>query len=157
MTVDTPFMERGEIYLREPRESDVDGPWYAWLNDPEVTRYQDKGIFPNTREKQRAYMQSASSSSSDVLLAIVHRETGTHIGNVGLHDIDWVHRSAQLGIMIGSKDFWGRGYGRDVWNMITEYGFRSDILITLIANRWTLINLVPLNLPLDSRGKVITV
>ncbi len=40
-----------------------------------------------------------------------------------MHNIDWVHRSADLGIVIGNKDMWGKGYGKLAWNMITYYGF----------------------------------
>jgi ribosomal-protein-alanine N-acetyltransferase len=117
------FIDGGPIYLRPPEERDLEGNWYSWLNDPEVTRYQNKGIFPNTPEKQKAYFQSMMVSRNDVILAIVERESDEHIGSAGLHAIDWVHRSAELGIVIGEKRFWGRGYGKIAWNMITWYGF----------------------------------
>ena len=111
-----------KIYLRVPTEKDLEGNWYDWLNDSDVTKYQNKGIFYNTRDMQREYFQKMMNSKNDVLFAIIDRETNTHIGCVGLHDIDWVHRSANLGIIIGEKYFWGKGYGKKVWNMITYYG-----------------------------------
>jgi len=117
------FIDGGPIFLRAPEEKDLEGNWYRWLNDPEVTRFQNKGIFPNTREKQRTYYQSMMDSRSDVLLAIVEKDSGEHIGSVGLHSIDWVHRSAELGILIGERQYWGRGYGKLAWGMITWYGF----------------------------------
>ncbi len=122
--MDTPFLEGTDIYLREVRAEDADGPWYAWLNDAEVTRYQNKGIFPNTREATRAYLERIRASSTDVLLAICLRADGTHIGCTGLHHIDWVHRSAELGIVIGEREHWGKGYGREAWRLVTAYGFR---------------------------------
>jgi RimJ/RimL family protein N-acetyltransferase len=51
-----------------------------------------------------------------------------------LHKIDWVHRSAELGIVIGDKDFWGKGYGKQAWAMITEYGLNTLNLHRIYAH-----------------------
>ena len=122
--MDIPFVRAKDFYLRELRASDLDGPWYAWFNDAEVTRHQNKKIFPNTREKQRTYYEALLSSDKDVVLAIVDEKTKKHIGNVGLHKIDWIHRSAELGIVLGNKAFWGRKIGKRAWALITAYGFQ---------------------------------
>ena len=115
------FIDGGEIYLRLPSVEDLGGRWHEWLNDPVVTLHQNKGIFPNTRERQREYVEKMAASENDVLLAVVTREGDRHIGCVGLHRIDWVHRSAELGIVIGEKDCWGRGYGKLAWMLMTVW------------------------------------
>ncbi len=120
---DVKFINGNGIFLRELRFSDLTGPWYSWLNDSEVTIFQNKGIFPNSIEKQTQYFESLINNNHDIVLAIIEEETNKHIGCVGLHKIDWVHRSAELGIVIGDKDVWGRKYGKQAWNLITEYGF----------------------------------
>jgi ribosomal-protein-alanine N-acetyltransferase len=112
-----------DFYLRGLRESDLDGRWAEWFNDPVVTKYQNKGYYPNTREKQRAYYESVVTSRTDVVLAIIDRKKGTHIGNVGLHHIEPIHRTAVLGIVIGEPSAWGRGIGARSWRAITAYGF----------------------------------
>jgi len=121
--MDTPFLEGDGINLRELRETDLEGSWYKWFNDSVVTKYQNKKIFPNTRENQKKYYSYLQSSNADVVMAIVDEETNKHLGNVGLHKIDWVHRSAELGIVIGEKEFYGKKYGKQAWKLITEYGF----------------------------------
>lgn len=120
------FLEGKKIYLRAPEEKDLKGGWYRWFNDWEVTKYQNKGIIPNTRQRQREYFYSIMKSKNDVLFAIIDKKSGKHIGCVGLHKIDWVHRSAELGIVIGEKKFWGKGCGKDAWRLVTLYGF--DVL-----------------------------
>jgi RimJ/RimL family protein N-acetyltransferase len=122
--MEIPFLEGDGFILRELRENDLEGNWYNWFNDSRVTTYQDKKIFPNTREKQRKYFEMLTESNSDVVMAIVDIGTNTHIGNVGLHNIDWVHRSAELGIVIGETEFYGKKYGKQAWHLITEYGFK---------------------------------
>ena len=117
------FIQGEGIYFRELRRSDLDGDWYKWLNNPIITAYQNKGIFPNTFEKQLDYFNKVNSSKNDVVLAIIENSSEKHIGNVGLHKIDWVHRSAELGILIGDKSSWGKKYGKKAWELITNYGF----------------------------------
>jgi ribosomal-protein-alanine N-acetyltransferase len=112
-----------DFYLRGLRASDLEGRWAEWFNDPIVTRFQAKGYQPNTREKQRQYFEQLSTSRTDVVLAIVDRATDLHVGNVGLHQIDTLHRTAVLGIVLGERQAWGRGIGRRAWRAITDYGF----------------------------------
>lgn len=112
------------FYLRPLRATDLNGGWPAWFNDSEVTRYQAKGFYPNTYEGQKKYYDSLIESRTDVVLAIVDRVSDRHIGNVGLHQIDYVHRTAVLGIVIGERDAWGRGIGARSWHAITSYGFK---------------------------------
>jgi len=120
-----PFIDGNDFYLRELKESDLDGNWYSWFNDSMITKYQDKKIFPNSIEKQREYYETLKSGNSDVVFAIVDKETTKHIGNVGLHKIDWIHRSAELGIVVGEVDFHGKKYGKQAWKLITEYGYHT--------------------------------
>lgn len=117
------YYQDDDFYLRGLRASDLDGRWPEWFNDPDVTKYQAKGYHPNTREKQQAYFDQLASSRSDVVLAIVSRVNDQHIGNVGLHHIDPLHRTAVIGIVIGEKSAWGKGIGARAWRAITDYGF----------------------------------
>lgn len=114
-----------DFYFRQLRESDLDGRWPDWFNDPQVTRFQAKGYEVNTKDKQRAYFDQIAASTSDFVLAIVDRATDLHVGNVGLHRIDPIHRTAVLGIVIGETQAWGRGIGRRSWQAITNYGFEK--------------------------------
>ncbi len=119
------FISGNRMYLRGLTERDLEGDWYRWFNDVEVTYFQDKGYFPNTLEKQTVYYETIKNSNSDVVLAIIDATTDKHIGNVGLHQISWIHRTAELGIVIGEKEFWGKGFGKQAWRLITQYGFET--------------------------------
>ncbi len=120
------FIDGNGFYLRELKLSDVEeGNWHAWFNNPEITVFQNKGIFPNTREKQKQYFDYLATSNHDVVLAIIDKSSGMHIGNVGLHQIDWVHSSAELGIVIGEKEAWGKKIGKEAWQLITNYGLNT--------------------------------
>ncbi|CAN5569287.1 GNAT family protein [soil metagenome] len=48
---------------------------------------------------------------------------GKFIGDIGLFHLDRISGTAEVGIGIGDRDYWGRGYGRDAMSLIVEYGF----------------------------------
>lgn len=45
------------------------------------------------------------------------------IGDIGLYVANWPGRDAFVGLGIGERDFWGRGYGTDAMNLILRYAF----------------------------------
>jgi RimJ/RimL family protein N-acetyltransferase len=46
------------------------------------------------------------------------------IGQCLLHRFDHAARTCALGITIGDRDYWGRGYGREAVNLLLKYAFR---------------------------------
>lgn len=45
------------------------------------------------------------------------------LGDIGLSVVNWMSRDAFVGLGIGERDFWGRGYGTDVMKVILRYAF----------------------------------
>lgn len=45
------------------------------------------------------------------------------IGQCALFDINATARTAQLGIAIGDRSYWGKRYGREAVNLLLEYAF----------------------------------
>ncbi len=45
------------------------------------------------------------------------------IGIVSLRVHSWTHSDAWLGIMVGERDYWGKGYGTDAVRLILHFGF----------------------------------
>jgi RimJ/RimL family protein N-acetyltransferase len=114
-------------------ESDINEDYLGWLNDHEVTRYLETGKFPSTPQAMRRYLEHFQSSTSDLLFAIIDRETDLHIGNVTLNHINWIHRTADTGLMIGRRDFWGKGYAFEAWSLLIQYAFERLGLRKIIA------------------------
>jgi len=53
---------------------------------------------------------------------------GTLIGDTGLFHLDQVSGTAEVGIGIGDRDYWSRGYGREALNLIVDFGFQVQNL-----------------------------
>jgi len=108
----------GAICIRPLTKRHINSRYLKWLNDTNVTR------FLSTRKASSKdlinFYKKAKASNNSVIFAIELR--GRHIGNVKL-DIDWRHNHASLGIMIGDKLQWGKGYGSRAVRLASEYCF----------------------------------
>jgi RimJ/RimL family protein N-acetyltransferase len=51
---------------------------------------------------------------------------GLFIGDCGLFNVDLRSGTAEVGIGIGDRDYWGRGYGREALRLLVDYGFRMQ-------------------------------
>jgi [ribosomal protein S5]-alanine N-acetyltransferase len=114
-----------QVCLRPLERSDLNHSYLAWLNDPDVTRYMESGTFPTTMQDLETFYAEVTGSRSQVIFAITDSESGRHIGNVKLGPIQWVHRRASLGILIGDKTYWGKGVGTEAMRLGIEYGFQK--------------------------------
>lgn len=118
-----PFLIGHKIYLRPLEPSDLEGAYLDWLNDYEVTRFLETGRFPATTDLLQQYVEHVARAPENVMLAIVEKATGTHVGNIKLGPIQWIHRRADLGLMVGDKTRWGHGYGREAVELMLGYAF----------------------------------
>ena len=62
-----------------------------------------------------------------------------HIGNCTYYGIDRTKGEAELGIMIGNRDYWDKGYGTDAVTTLVDYILRRTklnriYLKTLVSN-----------------------
>jgi len=96
-----------------------------WMNDGEVRQFLLDARYPISRAEEEKWMEANQGSSfRHVRLAIETRE-GQHIGNMDLRHTSPEHRRAELGIMIGEKDCWGRGYGTDAIRRLLRFAFEE--------------------------------
>lgn len=121
--MDASFVDGDRLYFRGLTGKDVDGPYMGWLNDWKVTRHLMTGRFPESRESLETYVRAKEASPNDVLLAVILKEDDRHIGNVKIGPINWIHRFSEMGIIIGARDVWGKGYGSEAVRLATTYAF----------------------------------
>lgn len=119
----TAMLTGERIILRPLRESDADGAYPGWLNDPETTAGNSHGVYPYTREQALEYIRMAQAARDVLALAVVVREGGVHIGNVALQGIHPLYRSAELAILLGERASRGRGYGLEAARLLCRHGF----------------------------------
>ena len=46
-----------------------------------------------------------------------------HIGNISLQNINLLSRNAELAILLGDKNYWGKGYSKEASKILVNHGF----------------------------------
>jgi RimJ/RimL family protein N-acetyltransferase len=118
------FLTGEHVYLRPFEEKDIEC-WHKWFNDPEVTLWMERGFFPNNPEKQKEHLKHISKSETDLQLAIVAKEGDRLIGTIGLHMIDFRNSRADVSILIGDRDYWGKGLAAEAIGLMTRHAFQK--------------------------------
>ncbi len=116
------FLEGERVVFRPYNEDDLD-LIFVWFNDPVVTYYMFTGQRPQTKGALRDAMEKDVQSEKNVVFTVIDKESQEAVGVVGLYDIHPTAHKAEMRIIIGNKNFWGKGYGTEITELITYYGF----------------------------------
>ena len=95
-----------------------------WMNDFQVTDYTGRTSQITTYASEKEYLENAEKDTNKITFNIVSLEDDKLVGTVGLQSINWIEKSAVLGIFIGDNDFRNNGYGTEAIRLVLEYGFR---------------------------------
>ena len=97
-----------------------------WFNDPEVRRYLLMYMPMSLAEEEKWFEEQLQKRDSRIFaIEAIDGDQPVHIGNIGIHDIDWKNRMTEVGIAIGEKDYWGRGYGSDALKTLLHFAFQE--------------------------------
>lgn len=119
------FIEGKQIYLRPLESEDANGGYPQWLNNFEVCQGNSHHVYPYTHKKALDYIECTACSEKALILAIALRDSNKHIGNIALQQINWIYRTAELAILLGEKEHWGKGYGLEASLLLLAHGFSA--------------------------------
>ncbi|MGN0028037.1 GNAT family N-acetyltransferase [uncultured Clostridium sp.] len=120
-------MYRGKLVkLRAYREEDIERA-VEFINDEETKKFLDTAIpFPITKWQEEEWIKSRKSNKDFTYdFAIEDLETGKYIGGCSINHCDVKNRNCTIGIMLGDKDYWGRGYGSDALKVLIKFIFEE--------------------------------
>jgi RimJ/RimL family protein N-acetyltransferase len=114
-----------KVYLRALELSDVE-KLVKWRNDLEVTSSLGGNTFFISKFRETEWVKNAIlNDDRNIKLAICLKENDEYIGNVNLSAINWINRSAEYSIMIGDKNQWSKGLGKEATLLILKYAFQE--------------------------------
>ena len=114
-----------KIYLRPLAKKDINTKYLSWLNNPEVIKYMEVRFHPPKLKDLKNFYEKIKDSKNNKMFAIITKVKREHIGNIKLGNINMDHKYADLGIMIGEKKYWGRGYGQEACRLLLECAFKE--------------------------------
>lgn len=119
-----PFIIGDKIYLRGLEAEDL--PMLCgWINDAEVTRYMFMGDKPANLDLLREQLSEDLRKTDQAVFAVVDKKSDEFIGTCGLYRINWISRSAEYRIFLGSKENWNKGIGTEIAEHMVKYGFEK--------------------------------
>lgn len=119
------FLRGKRLTLRQLTETDIDGNYCKWLNDPDIVRHNSHGRFPMTVEKLKKFVLDVQQSQNALVLAIVDIESNTHIGNISLQAINWIDRNSEIAFLLGESSFHGKGIMHEAGKLLIDHAFKS--------------------------------
>jgi RimJ/RimL family protein N-acetyltransferase len=94
-----------------------------WFNDPKVRRFLNMRYPLSMTEEEKWWARRLEGGMENDPIFAIEAEDGTHIGNIGLHNLERENRRAMLGIAIGEVAYWSRGYGSDAIQAMLGWAF----------------------------------
>jgi len=96
--------------------------YLQWLSDPLVNQYLEiRHNVPGSLRDLRDFVRSVNASDNTLMLGIFASGDNLHIGNIKVGPIDWIHRRADIGFLIGDKQFWGQGIATASIKLLTQH------------------------------------
>lgn len=120
--MDTPILQGEKIFLRRLTEDDASEDYVRWMNDPEINQYLESRFYTHTIESTKAFIRSVT-NDSNYQFGIFDKATSKHIGNIKIGSINAYHRFADIGFLIGEKEYWGKGIATEAIRLATDFGF----------------------------------
>ena len=115
----------GRVILRDKRSDDAEND-YRWRSDPELARLD--AAIPLTMSFER-YLKLFEDQMKYPTPGSHHYSIDTlddrFIGNCMYYDMDTVNLEAELGIVIGDRDYWSDGYGYDAVTTLLDHMFNT--------------------------------
>ena len=119
MKTQLPDVELRELILEDAEDR------YSWCLDKEVTKHLNmpEKYPPFSLAETKKWIEMCIHKTNSYEQKAIMDEAGKHIGWVDLKNIDLLNKHAELGIAIGDKNFWGKGYGLAAMEKMLEFGF----------------------------------
>lgn len=120
-------MLKGDLITLRPIRFEDWEKTINWRNDMLIKNSTMSHPFPITDEQERQWYRKKLDGydNSFIPFAINENKSEEMVGYMNLISIDWVNRHCYVGGAIGSKDNFGKGYGREAVSLLLNYAFKS--------------------------------
>jgi len=114
------------VTLRELTLDDAEDR-YQWCLDREVTKHLNmpEKYPPFSQEETLAWIDMCIKRTNGYEQKAIMTKEGKHIGWIDLKNIDRLNKHAELGVAIGDKTYWGRGFGLAAMREMLQWGYQE--------------------------------
>ena len=120
MTSHANIISKGSsVTLCYMRPEYITDQYVGWLNDPDVVKYSNQRFQLHTLKSCMSYLNSFV-DTTNYFLAIMENHSGVICGSITAY-LNIYHNTADLGLMVGDRSLWGRGYGLEAWELLMRH------------------------------------
>ena len=133
----THLIQGERVFLRSIEKSDAT-LIHRWRSDAEVAALASIAMpmsLAQVEQRTERYAENIGDERYDFIICLLADERP--IGTAMLFELDRLNGSAELGIFIGEKEEWGKGYGTDAVNALVDFGFGSLRFERIWLEVWT--------------------
>ncbi len=115
-----------DLVVPNERAIEVDG-WHNWFNDQALTRNMEQGMFPNSPERQRRFLEDLRGSKTRIALLIRPKGAREIAGICSLSNISFVTRQADFAMVVARRSggFRSNFFGMEAKCLMTEHAFET--------------------------------
>jgi RimJ/RimL family protein N-acetyltransferase len=95
-----------------------------WLADPEVVRFSEQRWRTHTLASCRGYWESFAGTPNEFWAIVAKDPALGHVGNLNAY-VEERHGVADVGILLGERAVWGKGYGTEAWVAVMRHLFET--------------------------------
>lgn len=114
-------LEGKRIYL-SPISIDDASLYTKWMNDKKITDGLNSTCKVINEEGEKEWISKVLERGG-YTFGIILKDTDELIGNCGLMNENIIHGTATIGIFIGEEKYRGKGIGKEVIDLLLDYGF----------------------------------
>lgn len=129
-------IEARRLYLRELRAADCSQTYLDWLADPEINRFLETRHTTHDAEAIMAFVEGVRARTDEYLFGIFQLDGNRHIGNIKVGPIHPLHCVADVSLLIGERDCWGKGYAAEAIAALSHHAFTELGIAKLSASMY---------------------
>ena len=126
-------VKENRLVLKILYPENVTQNYLGWMQDEDITQFMECRGKTYALVELKDYTRMVDESHNDFLFGIYTSSDNVHIGNIKIGEINQLHKFGNLGLMIGEKKYWDKGYGTEAVKLATEYAFHKLRLNKLLA------------------------
>jgi len=138
-------MLKGKLVELHPVKEDDLERFHKWITNEEVTRlgagsefaYQINTPYESMKAQYQKNLTEHNTMDHGQVFSVYASATGDHIGRCDYRDLNLIKRTAKIGLLIGEKEYWGRGYGQDIVETLVNHLFNDLNLNRIELDTWS--------------------
>lgn len=133
---DPPTLTGENVLLRALMPDDAGDRYAGWMNDPGVVIYTESRFARHEPEDLRRYIKDVRNDPLSHMWAILDADTVDHVGNIKLGPVNPHHAFGDIGLIIGERSAWGRGFATEAISLVCEFAFQQLRLHKVTASMY---------------------